>query len=159
MVSLKSLPPTEVEIAMESSGQEQANAERSRELKNDVSSMAEEASKQTAAMFESATAQTRRVAEQQKQSGAQQISAIARAIDGAADHLQHEMPQASEFVHDMARRLDAAATSLRDKKIDDLMQQAGDFARRQPAMFFAGAMLSGLALARFLKSSSVKHQG
>jgi hypothetical protein len=118
--------------------------------RDQISSVAEQA----AGAFESTARQGQRVAEEQKEKGAARISAAAQAVEGAADRLRGEMPQVSELVHDMAQRLDSAAGSLREKKVDELIRQAGDFARRQPGMFFAGAVLSGFALARFLKSSS-----
>ncbi|HLH94383.1 MAG TPA: hypothetical protein VKW08_04630 [Xanthobacteraceae bacterium] len=114
---------------------------------------------QTADTIKSAVAESRRVAEQQKQAGAERIGIAAQAMEGAADRLQGEMPQTSEFVHDLAQQLDSAAASLREKNIDELIRQARDFARRQPGMFFAGAVLSGVALARFLKSSPPQRPG
>jgi hypothetical protein len=64
------------------------------------------------------------------------------------------MPQAAEYVHDLARRLETAASAIRERSVDDLINSASDLARKQPAVFFAGAVLTGFALSRFLKSSS-----
>ncbi len=76
----------------------------------------------------------RKLAEQQKQAGADQIGGVARAVQGAAREIEQKMPQAAGFIHD--------AGSL------------NDFARTQPAVFFGGAVLAGFALSRFLKSSA-----
>lgn len=141
-----------MEPSQGTAGVDQADVGRERDP---MSSTAERA----AGAIKSAGTETQHVAERQKAAGAERISVAAQAMEGAADRLQADMPQASEFVHDMAQRLDAAAASLREKNIDDLIRQAGGFARRQPGMFFAGAVLSGLALARFLKSSSTQQQG
>jgi hypothetical protein len=73
------------------------------------------------------------------------------------------MPQMASYVHDAAMRLEDAAKNLRQRNVDDLMDDVSRFARSQPALFFGGAMLAGFALARFLKSSapngSSRHAG
>jgi hypothetical protein len=128
-------------------------------LKDDISSDAEQARSQAAGIAQSAKEQSWRFAEQQKQAGAHQIKGIARALDGAAQQLEKDMPQASEFARDIAGRLESAAWSLRERSVDDLFRQAGNFARQQPATFFAGAVVGGFALARFFKSCSTETQG
>jgi hypothetical protein len=95
-----------------------------------------------------------KVAEQQKEAGADQIGGIARAVHGAAREIEDKMPQAASFVHDAATRLEGAAASLRERSVDDLVRSFNDFARTQPAVFFGGAVLAGFALSRFLKSSA-----
>ena len=96
----------------------------------------------------------RKLAEQQKQAGADQIGGVARAVHGAAREIEQKMPQAAGFIHDAATRLEGAAASLRERSVDDLMRSLNDFARTQPAAFFGGAVLAGFALSRFLKSSA-----
>jgi hypothetical protein len=96
----------------------------------------------------------RKVAEQQKQAGADQIGGVARAIHGAAQEIEQEMPHAAGFVHDAAAKLEGAAASLRERSIDDLLRSLNNFARSQPVAFFGGAVLAGFALSRFLKSSA-----
>ena len=96
----------------------------------------------------------RKAAEQQKEAGADQIGGIARAVHGAAREIEDKMPQAAGLVHDAATRLEGAATSLRERSVDDLFRSFNNFARSQPAAFFGGAVLAGFALSRFLKSSA-----
>ena len=96
----------------------------------------------------------RKLAEQQKQAGADQIGGVARAVQGAAREIEQKMPQAAGFIHDAAMRLEGAAASLRERSVDDLVRSLNDFARTQPAVFFGGAVLAGFALSRFLKSSA-----
>jgi hypothetical protein len=139
---------------MASPTEERARADHTEELKDRISATTDQAGRQALGIIQSAKQEARSLAEQQKRTGAQQISVIARAVEGAADHLEGDMPQASKFVHDMASSLEAAASSLRARNADDLLREAGNFARRQPAMFFAGAVLTGLAFSRFLKSTS-----
>jgi hypothetical protein len=96
----------------------------------------------------------RKIAEQQKEAGADQIGGIACAVHGAAREIEDKMPQAANFVHDAATRLEGAAASLRERSVDDVFRSLNNFARSQPVAFFGGAVLAGFALSRFLKSSA-----
>ena len=96
----------------------------------------------------------RDAAEEQQHAAADRVSGFAHAADSAADELAKHIPQAADALHDAAQRLETAASALREKDIDEMMRNVGDFARSQPVAFFAGAVLTGFALSRFLKSSS-----
>jgi hypothetical protein len=124
------------------------------EWKRRASSAAEDAKASLDAASITVKERARRVAEQQKKTGADQIGGVARAVHEAAREIQQEMPQAAGFVHDAAAKLEGAAASLRERSIDDLVRSLNNFARNQPAAFFGGAVLAGFALSRFLKSSA-----
>jgi hypothetical protein len=96
----------------------------------------------------------RDLAEQQKAAGADQLGGMAHAMEAAAGELQKQMPLAAEYVDDVAARLDDLASALRERSVDDMLGNVSDFARRQPAVFFAGAIAAGFALSRFAKSSA-----
>jgi len=98
----------------------------------------------------------RRIVEQQKNVGADRMDDVARAVHGAARDIEQGLPQAADLVEDAAARLEAAAASLRERSIDDLLRGLNDFARDRPAAFFGGAVVTGLALSRFLKSSPAR---
>jgi hypothetical protein len=102
--------------------------------------------------------QAQHFAEQQKDSGAEKIGGVAKAIHGVAQGLEAEMPQAAAYVHDAAGQLQQAAAKLHESTIEELLRGAGRFAREQPAVFFGGAVLAGFALSRFLKSSAVRRR-
>ena len=95
-----------------------------------------------------------RLADEQKLAGAQRISGLARAVHGAANDLELDLPQAAKPLHDAAAALERASTALRERSAVDLMDGVGKFARAQPVAFFGGTVLAGLVLARFLKSST-----
>jgi hypothetical protein len=94
------------------------------------------------------------IAEEQKQTGAGQIDEMAKAVHGAANELQDQMPKAAEFVHAAASRLEQGAGSLRERSINDLVSGFNDFGRKEPLALFGGAMVAGFAISRFLKSSA-----
>jgi hypothetical protein len=126
--------------------------------KRQASSAAEDAKTALDATSATVKDRARKVAEQQKRAGADQIGGVARAIHGAAHEIEQELPQAAGFVHDAATKLEGAAASLRDRSVDDLIGTLNNFARSQPAVFFGGAVLAGFALSRFLKSSAETHE-
>ncbi len=98
--------------------------------------------------------ETRDFAEEKKDAGADHVARLGQAVHGAADQLGRELPQAAGFIHSAADTLQSAASSMRERSIEDMVAGFRDFARRQPAAAFAGSVLAGFALARFLKSSS-----
>jgi hypothetical protein len=118
--------------------------------------VADKARSDIAQAAETAKAEARRIASQQKEAGADRLGEVAGAVHGAARSLEAGMPQMATYVHAAAVRLEDAATTLRTRNVDDLMGEISRFARTQPALFFGGAMLAGFALTRFLKSTAPK---
>lgn len=123
-------------------------------IKETFSSAAEQAQKQAGAAAERVKSKARDIAEQQKSAGADQIGGVADAMETAAVELGRQMPLAAGYVKDVAKQLDAVASALRERSVDDMLGNAADFARKQPVLFFAGAMAAGFALSRFAKSSA-----
>jgi uncharacterized phage infection (PIP) family protein YhgE len=119
----------------------------------DLSSLGRQAKSNIAEAAEAAKAEARRIASQQKEAGADRLGDVAGAVHGAARTLETGMPQVASYVHGAAAQLEDAAKTLRHRSVDELIDGIGSFARAQPAIFFAGAVLAGLALTRFLKSS------
>ncbi|XIA66826.1 hypothetical protein ACFIOY_13530 [Bradyrhizobium sp. TZ2] len=93
-------------------------------------------------------------ADEAKSEGVDQLSGVGRAVHGAADELGRELPQAAGYIHAMADKLEGASSALRERSVEDLVSSFNSFARRQPAAAFAGSVLAGFALSRFLKSSA-----
>jgi hypothetical protein len=92
--------------------------------------------------------------EEQKKMSAKQVRGIAEAAHVAARELEARMPMAASLVHSTADRLDGAAVALRERSIGQLLDDIGAFARREPVLFFGGALVAGFALSRFVKSSA-----
>ena len=95
-------------------------------------------------------------AQRQKELGAQQIGSVARATHRAAEEMEKELPGVAKSIHDAAGKLDAASESLRNQRLEDLLDSLGDLARKRPAAVFGGAILAGFALSRFLKASATQ---
>jgi hypothetical protein len=93
------------------------------------------------------------IGEQQKRDAPTQADQIAKAVHGAAEELQKQMPDAAEFVHSAASRLEQGANALRERNISDLIGAFNDMGRKQPIALFTGSVVAGFAISRFIKSS------
>jgi len=93
-------------------------------------------------------------AETQKAAGADMLRQFSRAVNAAAKELGSDAPVPARYVQELAGGLDRAADELGRRDLGQLANTVMDFARRQPATFVAGTVLTGFVLARFLKSSA-----
>lgn len=106
------------------------------------------------AMMDSMRDRARDMADAQKDMGAQKIDDIAGAVDDAADAVAPHMQGAADYIHEAAQNLTRFSSALRQRSVDDVLSDVNRFARAQPAAFFGASVLAGVALTRFLKSSS-----
>jgi hypothetical protein len=95
-----------------------------------------------------------RALDEQRASGADYIHNVAGLVHQAADVFDQEVPQASRYLYQAAQQLDTVAETVRTKSVNDAVSDIQDFARRQPALFFGGALLLGFAAVRVFKSSA-----
>lgn len=114
---------------------------------------------------EQAQAKTGQVAEQIKQQASSRLSGqidraaeglgnLSQALLGVSGQLrQQDQALVAEYTTRTAEQVQRAARYLRGKDLDQLVDEAERFARRQPVVFVSGAFALGLVAARFLKSS------
>jgi len=95
---------------------------------------------------------TTNLVETPKAAGADAIEGVGRAVRNAADDIGKESPIVAGYVRDAATNLDKLAGGLRDHTVGDLLDMVMRFGRQQPVAFFAGAIVAGFALSRFVKS-------
>jgi hypothetical protein len=123
-------------------------AETARSVKEDVQTAAER-------VKETLT----EVGDKEKKFAAERIEQLAEAVHGAADQLGAQLPGASTYIHDAAAGLQRASSSLQNASVEDALASLNKFAREQPALLFGGAILAGISLSRFLKSSAHRPRG
>lgn len=111
-------------------------------------------SAQAAELTSNITHELTATAETQKERGAEAMHRFAKAIRTAAHELDDGSPEMARQIRSAAGSLDSLSDNLHGKSVGDLFKAAQDFARSQPAAFFAGAVIAGFAFSRFLKSSS-----
>jgi hypothetical protein len=107
-----------------------------------------------------ATDRARSAAETGKTRATETIDGFARAVHEAAGNLEQQVnPQIAQYAHRAADALDSLSDSLRNKSVDELIDNARDFARRSPAVAIGAAVAVGFALSRFLKATSSPSMG
>jgi ElaB/YqjD/DUF883 family membrane-anchored ribosome-binding protein len=89
---------------------------------------------------------------QQVAVGADMAQNVAKSFKRAADDLDSNAPQVANFVRGAADRLSSFSEETKDQSVDDLVRRASDFTRRQPAVVFGIASLTGFFLFRALKA-------
>jgi uncharacterized phage infection (PIP) family protein YhgE len=91
--------------------------------------------------------------EEQKSLGAEYVASVAGALHRAAGEFDRDVPFAAKYLHQTAEQIEHAVDTVRNHNARELVSDVENFARRQPALFFGGAMLLGFAALRFLKSA------
>lgn len=96
----------------------------------------------------------------QKNQVAGTIDQVAQAMRQTGWHLrQDEQDNVAHWVDEAASQLEGFSSSLRQKNVEEIIGEAQNFARRQPALFLGGAFMLGLFAARFLRSTPPEYQG
>jgi ElaB/YqjD/DUF883 family membrane-anchored ribosome-binding protein len=120
----------------------------------------EQAREQATKLRSQATDKARTAAEEGKTRATETIDNLARAVHDAAGNLEQQVgPQVGQYAHRAADALDSLSESLRNKSVDELVDDARNFARRSPAIAIGAAVAVGFALARFLKATSSPSTG
>jgi ElaB/YqjD/DUF883 family membrane-anchored ribosome-binding protein len=120
-----------------------AAARLSRHAKDAASGLASEANQNVKGLLNNQLA-----------AGADLADHFAEAVRAAADHLAPNAPQLAGLVRSGADTVEDFSGSVRDRSVEDLLQAASDFARRQPAAAFGAAAVAGFFLFRVLKADS-----
>jgi len=96
----------------------------------------------------------------QKGRATDSISSIAHAVRSTTSQLRGEQHDVlAQYVETVADQLERFSNNVRGKDVNELLDDARGFARRQPALFVAGSFAVGLLAARFLKSSGRSDSG
>lgn len=98
--------------------------------------------------------QVEAAATHQKSLGADYIGAIAGAMKRSANEFDIEVPQAAHYIRQASEQIGGFADTMRQRDVRELVGDVQDFARRQPTLFFGGAVILGFAALRFLKSAT-----
>jgi len=96
-----------------------------------------------------------RLADEGKEAVTSHLDVFAQAIKRASDELnQNDQTVASQIVRQAAGGLESLSRSINGTSLHDMVDSVRSFARNNPAAFFGGAVLTGLALGRFMRASS-----
>lgn len=85
------------------------------------------------------------------------LDSVAGALHQVGQQLrQNDQQQIGHYADLAAGQVSRASGYLRERNLNQLVDDAQDFARRQPEIFLGGAFVLGLIGARFLKASGRK---
>ena len=135
---------------------DQGNPGVAQQAKDQAKNLAHEAKDQTVKVAEQARDHVQHLVGQQKDQAADRLGSLAGALREAGRKL-NEGEQSGDFgryADRAAEQVDRLSTYLRDNDLRGFVRDTENFARRRPEVFLGGALLAGLALARFLKASS-----
>ena len=100
------------------------------------------------------------VLDEQKESAARQLAAVAAAVRSAAQSLdQSHIPTLSHYADRAAGGVEDFGRRLGERSWNELAGDVGALARRQPALFVAGAAVAGFLVGRFLWASKNRSAG
>ena len=90
----------------------------------------------------------------QKDRATEGLGSLARAVRQSTQSLRdNQQDTIAQYVEQAADRIEEFSGRLRDRDLGELLRDADQFARRQPAVFIGAAFVVGVLTARFLKSS------
>jgi len=120
---------------------------------------AEDLKRRARDMADDAKARARSAANQQKDAAAERVQGFASALRTAADDLSgRDQRLTASCVEQAADSIERLSRALQRQDLDEIVGNVEDFARRQPVAFLGGAVLTGLVLARFMKSSAARRE-
>ena len=91
----------------------------------------------------------------QKDKATDGLGSVAQAVRDTTQHLRtQQYDTVAQYAEKAADQIDRFSQRLKEKGVGELLDDAQQLARRQPALFIGGAFALGLLGARFLKSSS-----
>lgn len=127
------------------------------QAKQQAQKMMEQTQQKAGEVMEQARDKTMSWAEKQKETTADSLNGIARAVRETGEHIGEQWDNPvhhyADFVKGSADAVEKAATYLRDTNVDEMLGGVERFARRQPTLFLGIAVTLGFFAVRFLKSS------
>jgi ElaB/YqjD/DUF883 family membrane-anchored ribosome-binding protein len=103
---------------------------------------------------ESTTSQLSR----QKERATDGLGSVAQAVRQSTEQLrQQQHDTVAQYVGQAADQLEKLSTRLREKNVEDFVEDAQQFARQRPALFIGSAFAIGVIGARFFKSSAERN--
>lgn len=91
----------------------------------------------------------------QKDKATDGLGSVAQVVRDTTQHLRTQQHDTvAQYAEKAADQIERFSQRLKEKDIRELLDDAQQLARRQPALFIGGAFALGLLGARFLKSSS-----
>jgi len=92
----------------------------------------------------------------QKAVGADYVAGIVDTLRRASREFDGQVPQAGQLMRSAARQIENVSDALRTRDATQLVNEAQEFARRQPAAVLGLAVLTGFAAVGFFKTAPIR---
>ncbi|WP_374686762.1 hypothetical protein [Promineifilum sp.] len=140
----KTKTETAVDKAQEAAGQAQRK----------VSETAEAAKEQAKRTVAQVSDQAKTTVDSRLGDVAQELGSVAEAVRSTTTELEGQDQQMiAQYGNRIADQIDQVSSYLNNHGVEDMLADAENLARRQPALFLGGAFMLGLVVGRFLRSS------
>ena len=126
---------------------------------NAAEQIKEKAADMTRAISGTIKEEAERLFEEQKGKAASKVTRYGKVIKQAGHALRAVKAEGmAEFADDAAETVEGLTDYLEERTLAQLLEDAGEVARRHPGMMLGGMFVTGFALARFLKASSEREE-
>ncbi len=126
---------------------------------SELTDVGQEAKQQAGELAKRARQTAIQQANSQKDRAAEKLDHLGGAIERVRSNVEKQDPTVASAANIAAEQTQRLAGYLRRTDTNQILRGVEDFARRQPAVFLAGAFAVGFTLSRFLKASSSQSQG
>ena len=132
-----------------------ASASTSDTIRDQVGPLVDTMRERVGPLAEQVKDQASAVAQQQMTSAAEGLDSAAGAVNAVGDRLrENNLGELSQYTDQAAEQIEKVANWLRTTTPEEIAHDIEDFAKKQPAVFVAGALALGLIGVRFLRSTS-----
>ena len=137
-----------------SSGDSSTGSIVTEQVKQGAQQVAQQTQETAGKVAEGAKHQAMSYADTQKHQATQSLHSVAQALQQTGSQLQTQnQGTVGNLANTAADKIDGFAGYLEQTPVQQLVQDAEDYARQHSTVFLAGAALLGFAAARFLKAS------
>jgi hypothetical protein len=135
-----------------------ARAPKASDIVEDAQSLAakvaDTAQEKVRGLAGTAEEKAREIADEKKREAAEQVESVAKLVDSVAEQVERVVPPASEYVRGVSEQIHRVSENLRERSVDELMEDVRYYAQQRPGLVLGGCLLAGFGLARFLKASA-----
>jgi hypothetical protein len=129
--------------------------DKAKKTKQKTERTAEQAQQKASSVADKAKNQAHSQAATQKERATENLTDMAHALRQTSDNLRkQDQDTFGRYANQAADQVERFAGHLRERSPEELLHEAQEYARREPALFLGGAFALGVLGARFLKSSS-----
>ena len=131
------------------------NGEVAQQVKQQGQQLTQQARRQAGDLASRGGEQVKSQLANQKHEASQRLTPIQTALRETAQQLRKQgQDPVAEYADRASDGVERVSGYLRDKDVDEMVDEARGFARNRPALFLGGALALGFLGSRFLKSSS-----